>query len=132
MKENLTILLIDDDEDDRKLFASSVKEVDESIECITIGDCLEALKHLRDETNIVPDYIFLDLRMPGYSGRKCMEEISREPRLRHIPVIIYTTSTDVTDADELKALGAVHFISKPTNPTEIYYMISQVINEQWK
>ena len=38
----------------------------------------EALKYLRDENNTLPDYIFLDLRMPRISGKQCLEEIRKE------------------------------------------------------
>ena len=131
MRKDICILLIDDDEDDRQLFAESAKEVDESIECILMEDCPSALTFLRDDKKPLPGYIFLDLRMPGYSGKKCLEEIGKEGRLEKIPVIIYTTSTDEEDAAELREMGAAHFVSKPTNPNEIYYMISQIINEQW-
>ena len=65
------------------------------------------------------------------SGRRCLEEIKKIQRLKHIPVFIYTTSREVQDAIELKSLGATHFISKPVNPEEIYYLISAVIEENW-
>jgi DNA-binding NtrC family response regulator len=129
-KANLSILLIDDDEDDRELFVRSVKEVDEAIICHTSSDCMQGLKFLADSVT-PPDYIFLDLRMPGYSGKRCLEEIRKQEKFAQTPVIIYTTSNDVNDAHELREMGAVHFISKPTNPSEIYYLVSTVINENW-
>jgi DNA-binding response OmpR family regulator len=131
MSEQITLLLIDDDEDDRGIFMEAVNEVDENITCVGAADCEEALKFLRDEANKIPDYIFLDLRMPRISGKKCLEEIRKEERLVNIPVIIYTTSTDEKEAIELKSLGAVHFISKPTDPNEIYYLVSAVLGEKW-
>ena len=131
MKENIALLIVDDDEDDRQLFIESAKEVDESIICVTAKDCQEALRLLNNKENKLPDYIFLDLRMPRFSGRKCLEEIKKDNRLFNIPVIIYTTSREVEDATELKAMGAAHFISKPVNPDEIYYLISAVIGEKW-
>jgi DNA-binding response OmpR family regulator len=132
MKKSLTILMVDDDEDDRKLFFEAVKEVDNKIKCISAGNCQEALHYLRNENNILPDFIFLDLRMPGFSGKKCLEEIKKEARLVPIPVIIYTTSREVTDSIALKKLGAVYFMSKPTSPEEVYYMVSFVLGEKWK
>jgi len=131
MKDNMRLFIIDDDEDDKKLFIESAKEVDESIKCFTAGDGQEALKILRDEEFLLPDYIFLDLRMPRISGKQCLEEIRKDKRLQHIPVFIYTTSRDVQDSIELKNMGAVHFISKPTNPDEIYYILSEALNEEW-
>lgn len=132
MEKGMTILLVDDDEDDRKLFFESVKEVDESISCVSAASCHEALKYLKNEAITLPDFIFLDLRMPGLSGEKCLQEIKKDARILHIPVIVYSTSREVSDSIALKKMGAVHFMSKPTVPDEVYYMISFVLNEKWK
>jgi CheY-like chemotaxis protein len=131
MKENILILVVDDDEDDRKLFIESAKEINASINFVTAGDGQEALRLLKDEHNKLPDYIFLDLRMPRFGGKKCLEEIGRDKRLHDIPVFIYTTSTDVKDSIELREMGAVHFISKPADPGDIYYILSVVLEEKW-
>jgi DNA-binding NtrC family response regulator len=132
MDKDITILLVDDDEDDRKLFFESVKEVDDSISCVGAASCREALHYLRDEANTIPDFIFLDLRMPGLSGESCLQEIKKDARIMHIPVIVYTTSREVSESIALKKMGAAHFMSKPTAPEEVYYMISFVLNEKWK
>lgn len=131
MKENIRLLIVDDDEDDRQLFIESAKEVDENIICVTANDGQQALEMLKNKENILPDYIFLDLRMPRFSGRKTLGEIKKDADLLHIPVIIYTTSREMEDSDELKKLGAAHFVSKPVNPEEIFYLISAVIEEEW-
>jgi CheY-like chemotaxis protein len=89
------------------------------------------LRLLKDERNKLPDYIFLDLRMPRVSGKKCLQEIKRDKRLHDIPVFIYTTSTEVKDSIELKEMGAVHFISKPVDPSDIYYILSVILDEKW-
>ena len=131
MKKNISILLVDDDDDDKQLFIESVKEVDEDISCVTASDGQEAIILLKDEHNTLPDYIFLDLRMPRINGKQCLEEIRKDKRLQHIPVFIYTTSKNVQDSIDLKKMGAVHFISKPENPTEIYYILSMILSEKW-
>jgi CheY-like chemotaxis protein len=132
MKENMVILIVDDDEDDRKLFIESAKEVNAGITFITASDGQEALRLLQDEGTQPPDYIFLDLRMPRVGGKKCLEEIGRDSRLRDVPVFIYTTSKDVKDSIELKNMGAAHFISKPDDPGDIYYILSVVLNDKWE
>lgn len=131
MEKSITIFVIDDDEDDRELFIESAKEVNKYINCITASDGEEALRYLGDEQNLLPDFIFLDLRMPRIGGRKCLEEIRKDKRLAHIPVFIYSTSRDVRDAIALKKGGAAHFISKPDSPSEIYYILSMVLSEKW-
>jgi CheY-like chemotaxis protein len=127
----MTILLIDDDEDDRKLFFEVTEEVDKTATCITTGGGQEGIAYLKDENNVLPDFIFLDLRMPGMSGQQCLEEIKQDCRLAPVPVIVYTTSRDEQESIDLMKLGAVHFMSKPVSPDEVYYLISFVLGEQW-
>lgn len=123
-------MIIDDDPDDRMFFIEAVKEVDENIECSWAKNGIEALQKLRNEALPLPDYIFLDLRMPGISGKKCLLEIKSDARLKDIPVIIYSTSRELEESQELQELGAVHFISKPSQPEEIYYVVACVLEEQ--
>lgn len=127
----MTILLIDDDEDDRKLFVEATGDFDKTITCIAAADAQEALLHLNNAANVLPDFIFLDLRMPGLSGQQCLVEIKKTPRLASIPVIVYTTSRDEKESAKLKKLGAAHFMSKPVLPDDVYYLVSFVLGETW-
>jgi CheY-like chemotaxis protein len=127
----MNILLIDDDEDDRKLFCEAACEVDPTITCMVAVSGDDALLYLNNKDNPLPGFIFLDLRMPGLSGRQCLAEIKKDARLVPVPVIVYTTSTDVKESVELKQLGAVHFMSKPVSPDDVYYMLSVVLGEKW-
>lgn len=131
MKIPPRVFLADDDADDRELFIDALHNIDDTIICYTATDGKEAIDFLKDTKNEVPDFIFLDLRMPKISGKKCLQEIKNEERLKHIPVIIYTTSTEVEDAKDLVKLGASHFVSKPEDPEEIYYLLSMVLTENW-
>jgi DNA-binding response OmpR family regulator len=69
--------------------------------------------------------------MHGLSGQQCLEQIKKDPRLAPVPVIVYTTSRDVEESIALKKMGAAHFMSKPTSPDEVYYMLSVVLVEDW-
>ena len=129
MEDNIILLLVDDDPDDKKLFIEAVKEFDPQIICYTANDGLQALEILHT-TKLLPDFIFLDLRMPRFNGKKFLQAIKKDESLKQIPVIIYTTSREVEESKELKEIGAVYFISKPSNPEEIYYMVSFVLEEQ--
>lgn len=131
MKDNISLLIVDDDADDRQLFEDAVKEIDDRIECIAAKDGQQALELLKNSLDHLPDLIFLDLRMPRFNGRRCLLEIKKDERLTHIPVIIYTTSREVQESQELKDMGAAHFISKPNNPEEIYFLLSFALEEQW-
>ncbi|MGZ3923907.1 MAG: response regulator [Flavisolibacter sp.] len=131
MKDKRKLLIVDDDADDRQLFIDAVKDFDEHIECVSAKDGKQALDLLNDPSASLPDYIFLDLRMPRFNGKKCLIEIKNNERLKKIPVIIYTTSRELEESKELKEMGAIHVISKPTNPEEVYYVVSFTLEEQW-
>ena len=126
----MRFLIVDDDADDRMLFIEAVKEIDETIECKTANNGQLALNLLKNTENALPDFIFLDIRMPRIDGKKCLSEIKKDERLKHIPVIIYTTSKAVEESKELMSMGAFHFISKPSNADEIFYLVSFVMDEQ--
>jgi CheY-like chemotaxis protein len=127
----MTILLVEDDVDDRILFFEAARDFDPTITFAAAADAEEALMWLRDVNKPLPDFIFLDLRMPGLSGQQCLVEIKKDPRLAPVPVIVFTTSRDLRESIVLKNLGAAHFMSKPVSPDEVYYMISFVLGEQW-
>ena len=131
MKNKTKLLIVDDDADDRQLFIDAVKDFDEQIVCVSAKDGKEALDLLNDLNTSLPDYIFLDLRMPRFNGKRCLMEIKKNERLKEIPVIIYTTSRELEDSKELKEMGAIHFISKPANPEEVFFVVSFALEEQW-
>ena len=127
MNDSTHLFIVDDDADDRRLFIEAVKEVGENIECTSAINGEEALQILKDPGIPLPDFIFLDIRMPRVNGKQCLQEIKKDARLKHIPVIIFTTSKDVEESRELKEMGAYYFISKPNNPNEIFYLVSYVL-----
>jgi CheY-like chemotaxis protein len=127
----MNILMIEDDKDDSKIFSEAVMEVDPTIDFVAVPDAGKALAYLKDCKNRLPDFIFLDLRMPGMTGQECLVEIKKDSRLAPVPVIVYTTSKDLRESILLKDLGAVHFMSKPVSPEDVYYMVSFVLGEQW-
>ena len=114
MQSTFTLLIVDDDEDDKEMFIEVATEIDSSINCIKAANGLEALQLLKKE-EFFPDFIFLDLNMPRMNGKQCLVHLKQNEKLRSIPVIIYTTSKMAEDIEEAKRLGAVHFITKPSS-----------------
>lgn len=108
-----TCLLIEDDEDDQEIFSLALKTVDNSIRIIAAYDGPEAMKRLRSSETESVDFIFLDLNMPRMSGKQVLAELKKDIALKNIPVVIYTTSSDASDKEETKQLGAEAFITKP-------------------
>jgi CheY-like chemotaxis protein len=124
------ILIVDDDEDDRDLFYTALREVDGSVTCILARDGQEALLGLRLKEFPMPDLIFIDLNMPRVNGFQCLTELKKDRALQNIPIAIYTTSKIKEHKEECQRLGAAHFITKPTSFAELCNVISEVLMKE--
>jgi CheY-like chemotaxis protein len=89
-----------------------LKAVNGNVKCMYACDGAEALTMLRELTDL-PDYVFLDSNMPIMDGKKCLKGIKAQTRLKEIPVVIYTTSSNTDEIAFYKSLGAHDFIVKP-------------------
>ncbi|MBA2612356.1 MAG: response regulator [Bacteroidetes bacterium] len=112
MSEQLNLLLADDDVDDRFFFDKALKVLPISSALITVEDGAELMKYLSKNTKQLPDVLFLDLNMPRKNGLECLEEIKSNNLLKHLPVIIYSTSLHEDVADVLYKTGAHFYIRK--------------------
>jgi DNA-binding response OmpR family regulator len=128
----MRILIVDDDEDDRDLFCEAVRAIDPSIECTEARDAEQALHLLKSSKIFMPDFIFLDLNMPRINGKQCLAELKKSRDLRHIPVIIYTSSKRDADKIETRLLGAAHYISKPSGLAELNKALSFVLERKFE
>lgn len=119
-------VLIDDDPDDQELFEIAVKSIDEHIACSFANDGNEGLILLEKQKNDPPDFIFLDLNMPRMDGKECLAEIMKNPVLKKIPVIIFSTSSHPRDKEEALAGGAAGFMTKPPRTAELTAMLKKL------
>ncbi len=132
-----TILMVDDDPDDRLLF----KEACEEVRLRNPLDFLENGEQLVDylkrrgnyadrEGTPFPGIILLDLNMPLKDGREALEEIKADAELRHIPIIVLTTSKDEDDILSSYGLGASSYIVKPISLDRLMRVVNS-IGEYW-
>jgi CheY-like chemotaxis protein len=121
-EEPLSILMADDDPDDRMLVREALNEsrASQRLDCVEDGE--ELLDYLRRRgkyehlpADHQPRIILLDLNMPRKDGREALKEIKEDPQLRQIPVIVLTTSNAVEDIQRTYDLGASSFLIKPRN-----------------
>ncbi len=113
-----TILLVDDDIDDQEMFMSALEFIDESIICYTAPNGYEAIMQL-NSAEFLPDLIFLDLNMPVMNGVQFLREIKATHKAKDVPVVIYSTASDMQTIQEAKQLGAFEFITKPEKFSEL-------------
>ena len=126
MNRPSSILLAEDDADDRELFLEAISLVDPSIKVDTVENGEKLMAHLR-AAPLYPDCIFLDLNMPKKNGKECLKEIRANAKTQTIPVIIYTTSLSKKDIDETFDKGASFFIRKPNSFRELTDLLQKSI-----
>ncbi len=119
-KRPITILMADDDEDDRLLTQDAFNEyrVGNILRFVEDGEELLDYLHRKGKftdpkTSPRPGLILLDLNMPRKDGREALEEIKSNPDLRSIPVVVLTTSKAEEDIVRSYDLGVNSFITKP-------------------
>ena len=117
--------LIDDDLDDQEIFFMALQQFDESIQCDFANDGAKAIEQLEADKGNVPHCIFIDMNMPRMNGIECLEQIKKADRLKDIPVCMFSTSADPTLVARTKELGALDFIVKPADISELSEMIRQ-------
>lgn len=121
------LFLVDDDKDDRELFGEALSEVAPDITFQAAEDGRQALNKLRNRPGqLPPDIIFLDANLPTISGWECLEYFKQNEWLKDTPVIMYSTSSYQRDIDKAMALGALCFISKPVNYTDLKKIVEIV------
>ncbi|MGF6844829.1 CheY-like chemotaxis protein [Chitinophaga sp. W3I9] len=123
-----SVLLIDDDIDDRMIFGEVLKELAPDIiyhEAINGEDAL-----LKLNNNLAPDLIFLDLNMPRVDGKQFLAEIRQQEHLKHIPVVIYSTSSHESDKKETRELGASYFLTKPNSLHELTHILGRLLQQK--
>jgi len=116
----ITILLADDDPEDRMLAREALEESRVSNTLDTVVDGEELMNYLRRSGSYeslrgtpLPGLILLDLNMPRKDGREALREIKSDPQLRRIPVVVLTTSQAEEDIYRTYDLGVNSFITKP-------------------
>lgn len=132
-RENIRILLTDDDEDDREFFGQAIADLDLNYPVEFCKNGVELLDRLYDKSTDIPDIIFLDLNMPKLSGIETLKKIREDERFKNIPVIaIYSTSATIDGIKDTLGLGANVYIVKPISFSDLKKIIAKVIETDWK
>ncbi|HZF99778.1 MAG TPA: response regulator, partial [Chitinophagales bacterium] len=127
----LRVLLADDDEDDRRFFEEAVTEAVSNIRVSTVPDGERLIDTLL-VASALPHVVFLDLNMPVKNGWECLQEIRMHPKLKHLPVVIYSTSSNREHIEETYHGGASLYVRKPDTFSELKTMARKVFSLDWK
>src|SRR5262249_53688502 len=110
----------EDSPSDAFLLRLAVAEAHLKVVLHFVSDGEQAIEYLKKEgryadskTEPLPDLILLDLKLPRMDGFDVLDWIRRQPRLNHLPVIVFTSSSLTIDINRAYALGAKSYLVKP-------------------
>lgn len=122
-----TFALADDDRDEADLFAEALLEIAPEIRIETASNGQELLDKMKSGDFNFPDIIFLDINMPQMNGWDCLTELKKNGELREVPVIMYSTSSNIQDKAKAAKLGASYFYTKPDNFQDLKKFLNNLI-----
>jgi CheY-like chemotaxis protein len=122
------VVLADDDPDHGILFQTVLKQVDPS-KHLTIVKNGEELMNLLNE--FAPDLLFLDLNMPCKNGYECLIEIRQKPELSQLAIVVYSSSTHMTDIQKSYVHKADLYMVKPFNSMHLRNALDSILKMEW-
>jgi CheY-like chemotaxis protein len=120
----VNIFIAEDDNDDFLVLKEALEDVLPKFSITHSKDGKAFMQSL--DKNAKPDLIFLDLNIPKQNGIDCLIELRQQKKLRTIPVIIYSTSSDVEDIDRCYKNGCTLYLVKPTSYNELVIQVKKI------
>lgn len=107
--------MIDDDAEEAELFGEAVQRIGTGCEVTAFSDPRDALKALKalKAFDKKPDIVFLDLNLPGVSGKEVLKELRSDPGSSSVPVVIYSTTITKRDIQETSLYHVKAYLQKP-------------------
>jgi DNA-binding response OmpR family regulator len=125
----MTLLCIDDDQDDLDLFREAVKNVHPSHHCLVARSGKDGIKLLE---TVKPDLIFLDINMPGLGGWELVKMIRAKRDFDTTPVYMLSTTRNVSELEMFTRMGASKCLIKPSSFHELCEIFKNLIKEKEK
>lgn len=127
IQKSKIIALAEDDEEDVDFFKDTLSEIEVDAHLTVVKNGMLLIKYL-ENTQQLPDIIFMDLNMPYKNGVQCLEEIKRADKWKTIKTIILSTSSNKDQIKKLYDLGADLYITKPASFIELKKKLFECIN----
>lgn len=133
----LVILLVEDNIDHAELMTDALQgfNINNTIRHVVDGE--RAIAYMRNDPPYednqeypFPDIVLLDIRIPRQNGIATLSKIKHDKKLKHVPVIMVSTSKTASEIHQCYSLGASGYISKPLQYDEFARKIGGV-NDYW-
>lgn len=123
----MNILLADDDQEDRYFFDRALKEIQISTKLTTVTDGVKLMNYLSENSENLPDVLFLDINMPRKNGFDCLSEIKHNKKLQDLQVVMFSTTNSQDTITMLLKGGAQVYIHKPNDFKQLIEVIKHAL-----
>ena len=127
ISQTINILLADDDKADCILFKDALEELPVSTQLTIVHNGEQVIELLSKEGNKLPDVLFLDLNMPRKNGFATLGAIKRNVALQEVPVIIFSTSSELESVKLVFRDAAHYYICKPVDFSQLKKVIYEAL-----
>ncbi len=127
ISKKINILLADDDQGDCILFKDALEELPVSAHLTIVHDGEQLMAELAKKGSKLPDVLFLDLNMPRKNGFASLGEIKRSTALQNLPVIIFSTSSELESVKRVFRDAAHYYICKPVDFSQLKKVIYEAL-----
>jgi CheY-like chemotaxis protein len=128
IRQRLSVLLADDDEDDVYLFKEAVQDFP-GLKLRVAQNGQQVLKCLTEGP--VPDLIILDINMPQMNGLDCLRSLQSQIKAGTFTVIMFSTSKEQAHIAQAKQLGARAYIKKPMSYSRYWELVKLMVDRDW-
>lgn len=131
MKQNRTILLVEDNPDHVLLAQRALKVANVEGDMVVVNDGEQALAFLKGKVGReLPSVVLLDLGLPGMGGLDVLKIIRQDIQMQKLPVVILSTSDELSDKQQGYGIGANSYILKPVEFKRFVHVIERM-SEYW-
>ncbi len=128
----INILLVEDNEGDILLTTEALNEAKIANTVTVVKDGWSAIQFMEKRgeysNEITPDLVLLDINLPKMNGHEVLESIKSNPKTKHIPVIILTTSSAETDVLKSYQQFASCYVTKPVDVNDFLGVVTSLEN----
>ena len=128
MGNTICFFLVDDDADDQEIFDLALQGVGTSTKLEFANDGVEAITRILNDTSFLPHCIFIDLNMPRMNGQQCLQELRKIDRIKHVPIVMYSTTVNPQYLADALNHGATDFIEKPITIEALTESLSRIFS----
>jgi CheY-like chemotaxis protein len=126
------ILLVDDNEDEVVLMRKAFKMAESPFTLNHVKDGLDCMTFLQKSGQWTgartPDLILLDLNMPRMNGRQVLAAMMEDEKLRHLPIIVLSTSSNPEEIVQMYKLGCRSYITKPLDFARLQEIVRSLVH----